>query len=290
MAKDNRINWGRAVAVTQLGADVRKKVKTVKQWESAGFVPLPEAEGRMLYPNPYAGKKLYYHESEVRKATPEEKKAASAEAKRTRDENRERRRAEALRKRKAEDYRNDCYRQTIGQTYTREHVRTIVLDTETTGLDSSIDEILQLSIIDADTGETLFNEYFKPYVPDSWPEAEKVNHITPKMVARKPLFMERIWDIQKVISKARTVIGYNVGFDIDFLEQFGISFQHIRNVVDVMQDYEETRINGRWQKLAHCAASLGFDWSKCQAHDSLGDCLATLHCYNVLEKKELPTP
>ena len=58
----------------------------------------------------------------------------------------------------------------------------ICFDTETTGLNSFNDEVLQLSIIDADSGETLFNKYMKPTHTDSWEQAQAVNGITPEMV------------------------------------------------------------------------------------------------------------
>ena len=47
-----------------------------------------------------------------------------------------------------------------------EPIDLIVVDTETTGLDASIDELLQVSIIDGD-GNTLYNGYFKPEHTDS---------------------------------------------------------------------------------------------------------------------------
>ena len=54
----------------------------------------------------------------------------------------------------------------------------ICLDTETTGLNPSFDEILQLSIIDSNTNEVLFNDYFKPQYTVCWDEAQAVNGIS----------------------------------------------------------------------------------------------------------------
>lgn len=51
----------------------------------------------------------------------------------------------------------------------------ICLDTETTGLNPSFDEILQLSIIDSDTDEVLFYEYFKPAYTVCWEEAQALH-------------------------------------------------------------------------------------------------------------------
>ena len=50
--------------------------------------------------------------------------------------------------------------------------RTIVLDIETTGLEPEYDEILQLSILDADTSDILYNHYFQPFLISEWAEAQ----------------------------------------------------------------------------------------------------------------------
>ena len=59
---------------------------------------------------------------------------------------------------------------------------TVSIDIETTGLDFNQDEILQVSILDIDTGEVLLDSYVKPYFTEDWPEARRVNHITKEMV------------------------------------------------------------------------------------------------------------
>lgn len=51
----------------------------------------------------------------------------------------------------------------------------LVIDTETTGLNFSADDVLQITAIDG-TGLKWLNLYFGSYY-DSWPEAEAVNHI-----------------------------------------------------------------------------------------------------------------
>lgn len=68
-----------------------------------------------------------------------------------------------------------------------EKLKTIVLDTETTGLYPGYDEILQLSIIDKN-GNTLFNEYIRPKNNREWAEAQAVNGISPENIAECPTF------------------------------------------------------------------------------------------------------
>lgn len=64
-------------------------------------------------------------------------------------------------------------------------LHTIVIDTETTGLDCFKDELLQVSIVSG-TGVVLYDSYVKPEVHAEWPMASKINGITPEMVAHAP--------------------------------------------------------------------------------------------------------
>ena len=66
-----------------------------------------------------------------------------------------------------------------------------------------------------------------------------------------------------------------------------------KKVVDVMNDfayvygeYSEYYDDYKWQTLSTCADYYDFDWKTTGTHspDSLGDCLATLHCYKQLYK------
>ena len=96
----------------------------------------------------------------------------------------------------------------------------LVLDTETTGFGPSA-EILQLSIVNG-LGEIVMNEYFRPARATCWPGAEAVNHISPAMVAGKPLISERKSDIEKILHAAKIISGYNLPYDQKMLIQNGI--------------------------------------------------------------------
>ena len=56
-----------------------------------------------------------------------------------------------------------------------------MFDLETTGLNSNDNEILQISAVDGN-GDLLLNEYVRPELIRSWPDAELVNGITPERV------------------------------------------------------------------------------------------------------------
>ena len=247
------MEWKEKSYYSDLSKEVQVDVKTERNWALAGMVPLSADSGKELYPNRFnQGKARYYGREEVRPGTKEEldallgpekaRKKELAKARREKKQQEEKeewdRMREAVweadreRREAREKYMELC--QHIGAAALQdgsEPTRRIVIDTETTGLDVSWDEILQLSIIDADTGEKIFDGYFKPFFIKEWPEAQAVNNISPEMVADKPYFAEKVTEIQKIIAAAHTVIGYNVvGFDRDFLEARGDFFQICRAV------------------------------------------------------------
>lgn len=166
----------------------------------------------------------------------------------------------------------------------------IIIDTETTGLDAySGDELLQVSIIN-NSGKLIFDEYFKPKKHTQWKKAEAVNHISPEMVADCPHIDERITELQTIFDSAKIIIGYNVGFDICFLMAAGIKIKSVK-YVDVMQEFapiygewNNTLQEWKWQKLTTCADYYGYDWGNTKAHNALGDCYATLFCYNKMSQ------
>ena len=166
----------------------------------------------------------------------------------------------------------------------------IVVDTETTGLKyDNGDEILQLSIIDED-GNVLFDNYFKPINKTSWDNAD-IHGITPEKVKDCKPITDYTAEIQSIFDKATTYIGYNAVFDINFLISAGFKLPGNCRIDDVMLDFapifgdwNEKHGNFKWQTLGTCATYYDYDWGKTDAHNSLADCLATLHCYKCINK------
>ena len=170
--------------------------------------------------------------------------------------------------------------------------KTIIFDTETTGLNPGEDEIIQISIIDG-LGNVLINELVHPYWKKSWSEAARVNGITPDRVANAPYPHELIPKVKGIFAAADLLVAYNNQFDLNFLEEWGI--QAIgKKQFDVMlafaREYGEWNdffCDYKWQKLGTAAAYYGYHF---RAHDSLEDVRATLYIFDQMQhsnKREL---
>ena len=328
----NSFNWKEIIGdkkhFTDIPAEIRGEFKTERQWAKLGFVAVNDSCGELLWANWFhANQFLYLHESEVRGATKEELDAFFADEKiRSRETRKKCRGKQAQeRNRKEEELRNELKEtradaalmgkelararasfQKLCKMYSGlatwkgdsgvwKYLKTpkrVVLDTETTGL-TEHDELLQVSILDADTGDVLFNSYIKPCISVEWPEAQAINGIAPTKVQDAPYIFEMLVTLNAIFRDVEEVIGYSTDFDMGFLERFGVQFSG--NVIchDVKEtfavvngEYNEKYGDFKWKKLTYCAETLGYDWGEDTAHDSLADCKATLFCYNELQKKE----
>lgn len=168
------------------------------------------------------------------------------------------------------------------------NAKRICIDTETTGTDPARDELLQVAVADFD-GRELYRSYIRPVRAKEWPEAAAVNGITPDMVAGCPTAAEAREAVQAVVDGAEEVVGYNVGFDMGFLEAAGVDFSRVA-VTDTMLEfapiygeYDEWHDDYRWQRLETAAAYVGYEHR--DAHDAMGDVLATIAVQRWIEER-----
>lgn len=165
----------------------------------------------------------------------------------------------------------------------------IIIDTETTGLDTLHDEILELSIIDADTGEVLHSQRYDTALRMEWPAAEKINGISPRDVRGCPEIADD-QRIQPLIDQADWIGGWNVDFDLKMLSAVGIIPRGDAEIVDVMQLDAELcgvitpeRNSTKWRKLAVAAEWWGYQPPDGQMyHSSIVDCLATRYVWQCI--------
>lgn len=292
-------------------------MKTVLQWAKEKKLPNDGAEGITLWCNYFhQNQATYYRPDEVHIADKEELdiflepyRAKQREQRKEREEEQKRLWKEELELRYQQGVEDTAYsfqRQIdemkmacksgvysalsgniVPETFPEIKNRKIVFDVETTGLSPKMDEILQISIIDGE-GNELLNSYVKPYYTTDWTDACRINGITKEMVKNAPYAHELLALVQGIFASADTWIAYNHSFDLAFLKYWGVEPKENTKIVDVMLDFapfygdwSEYYQDFKWQKLVDCAEFFGY---KFNAHDSLEDVRATLHCYNCIEK------
>ena len=161
----------------------------------------------------------------------------------------------------------------------------VVLDTETTGLEPfGNDEILTLSMTDGD-GNVLLDEMYKPEHRKKWPKAESINGISPAMVADKQPISASKDAIEDILKKAKLIVGYNLEFDLNFLQATGIALPK-RATFDVMKEF--ANVHGEWNTKFdewgwfHLTEVADYYDYSFKAHSSLEDAKATAYCFREL--------
>lgn len=150
----------------------------------------------------------------------------------------------------------------------------LYLDTETTGLSASYDEIVQIGVVDED-GQVLMDTLIRPVRNTSWPEAEAIHGITPQMVASAPALDEVLPALTDIVRGQHVVI-YNAGFDCGFLPVVNEVAARIDCCMlayaEHIGDWHDYYGNYRWHRLVDAAKHLRHDLS--QAHNAVADALA----------------
>ena len=168
-------------------------------------------------------------------------------------------------------------RREFGHKRQGEIAKVLILDTETTGLDSSRDRIIELALIlvdvDQATGlplqvQEVFDELEDPGRPIP-AEATRVTGITDAMVAGKRLDEARIAELMKGVD---LVIAHNARFDRGFVEARLPAFAQLPWACSVAEIDWQAQGRGS-AKLEFLAHELGFFYD---AHRAEMDCHALL--------------
>lgn len=169
--------------------------------------------------------------------------------------------------------------------------KTVVVDTETTGLPSKDPntEIVQLSVIDG-KAKPLFSMLLKPDRPMG-DEVIAVHGIQNEQVQYQPTFPQ----VAKLISfvlENKHIVCYNASFDVKLLWSLFKKYkQPIPNVLSVscaMEKYSEfigewnaKRESLKWHKLPNLSGM--------PAHDAYSDCVSTLRLLEMMANKFDPS-
>jgi DNA polymerase III epsilon subunit-like protein len=161
-----------------------------------------------------------------------------------------------------------------------EESETLILDTETTGLDAH-DEIIQLAIVDMQ-GNVLLQTLVRPTVPVGT-EARAIHGITDEVLAQAPSF-SHLHDTIAVLLENRSVLAYHADFDRRLLAQtcakYGLPPLAVAAWDCVMERYArfwgERSAPGQHkpQSLSHACAQQGIHVHG--HHEAVTDCLLTL--------------
>ena len=183
---------------------------TLRQWLKLGYKPKDESSFE-IFKLDYCSAYTYIRKENVVPLSAEEIKIVeeAMPSKEKRAELNEARKQKQLQEKKKSVL---C---SLVQCFNKEIV---CFDVESTGFSPKLgDELLQISVVNK-YGEVLVDTYLKPHYKKYWPNAEKVHHITPQMVKDAPYPEQIAKNLQKIFDEADIIIGYNVDFDIRFVE------------------------------------------------------------------------
>jgi len=163
--------------------------------------------------------------------------------------------------------------------------RTIVLDTETTGLGGDA-QIVEIAIVSTQ-GETLLNTLVRPTCPIP-PEASAIHGITDADVRDAPLWPEVWQQVLGVFEQARVVTVWNLDFDVRLMEQSCLAYG-----IDYGADLDalSTRPAAVCAMNKHAAwfgephRDGGYRWQALNGgHRARGDCLAVIERLKEMAK------
>ncbi|EKO3430534.1 3'-5' exonuclease [Vibrio fluvialis] len=182
---------------------------------------------------------------------------------------------------------------------------TVIIDTETTGLDDSA-QIIELTAVCAQSGTVLFSSLLRPtgWIPE---EATAIHGITNADVSKAPRFVDIIEPLFGAIA-FRDAIMYNSDFDsrmfIQSYErsyqltsrklrfQYGMLKQKLLNARCAMRWYAEfygavNPLYGSfaWQRLTAACTQQNIDVSDLTAHRALADCEMTRRLIHAVNGK-----
>ncbi len=173
---------------------------------------------------------------------------------------------------------------------TNDRLNVVTWDTETTGLDPTMDEVISVGIVDC-TGAALFDSLIRPanLAVLTATNASDVHGITADMLTDAPTFPELYGEL-KAFLDGRFWLGYNIGFDAEMLDATCLRYdlppllsvgQHDATpfVADFVGQWDDGKGGYKYWKLVEASEQFGL--TEFDAHNAAADALAT---YEIVKR------
>lgn len=163
----------------------------------------------------------------------------------------------------------------------------ISLDIETTGIDSTVNRIIEIGAIKFKGGKII--DKFQSLVNPECELPEIITHITgitQSELESAPKFAEVVEDLKKFVGKD-VIIGHNIQFDIDFLQKEGLKVENVAYDTCVLS---QLLVDSPSYSLETLTKKLGL--SHKDKHRALDDSVAAMELFNLLQKEleKIPVP
>lgn len=160
----------------------------------------------------------------------------------------------------------------------------LFLDTETTGTGPQ-DRLCQVAY---KFGGQEFDELFKPPLPIEV-GAMSVSHITNKMVADKPAFLDSAMHkhLAELFAAGNILVAHNAKFDVEMLRREGLEVAKTIDTLKIAQFVDQAgevpKYNMQYLRYHH-----GLEVENATAHNALGDIRVLEELFNYYFEKMLP--
>ena len=179
--------------------------------------------------------------------------------------------------------------------------RIIFFDTETSGLNPEVHEILQLSyfVVDGATWEVLKKkDFYFPYPEDECRvsrRAIEINHLTKEFLSRRTISTryDGLSQFYADLYTCQMAVAHNIRFDYDFIEHtasvekvprhaWPFMYCTMMETINVCQIEDSRRWGYKYPRLEELAKFLHINYNKDSLHDSFTDTALTLECFKRL--------
>jgi DNA polymerase III subunit epsilon len=172
-----------------------------------------------------------------------------------------------------------------------------VLDTETNGLDSHRDEVIEIAIVSEASGKALLSSLIQTRNPNRQALATDVHGISREMLVHAPTFPQLWPTIEGILSQHADVLVYNARYDKRLLaataQRYGYRLPAgswsclMEQYAEYFGDWNDYRQSYTWQKLAVASMRLGVQVDG-NYHRATADALCTLGILRALAARYQP--